>query len=33
MELVDISSTEIRNGAKSNTKVEGYIREHGLYKI
>ena len=33
MELVDISSTEIRNGAKSNTKVEGYIRDHGLYKI
>ena len=33
MEFVEISSTEIRNGLKTNTKLEGYIKENGLYKI
>ena len=33
MELIDISSTEIREGLKKNTIVEGYIRDHGLYEI
>lgn len=33
MECIDISSTEIRNGKFTNTKVEGYIKENGLYKI
>lgn len=33
MEFIDISSTEIRNGVNFNTKVEGYIKENGLYKI
>ena len=33
MEFVDISSTEIRNGLKTSTKIEGYIKENGLYKI
>lgn len=32
MEMIDISSTEIRNG-DANTKLEGYIKENGLYKI
>ena len=33
MDFVDISSTEIRNGMKTNIKLERYINEHGLYKI
>lgn len=33
MDFVDISSTEIRNGSKPNKNIEGYIKEHGLYKI
>ena len=33
MDFIDISSTEIRNGIKNNTTVEGYIKENGLYKI
>ena len=33
MELIDISSTEIREWLKKNTIVEGYIKEHGLYEI
>ena len=33
MEFVDISSTEIRLGNKIDTNVEGYIKEHGLYRI
>ena len=33
MDYVDISSTEIRNGDKIDFNVEGYIKEHGLYKI
>lgn len=33
MDYIDVSSTEIRNGLKSNTSVEGYIKENGLYKI
>ena len=33
MDFVDISSTEIRKSLKTNTKIEGYIKENGLYKI
>ena len=33
MDYVDISSTEIRKGLKTITKIEGYIKENGLYKI
>ena len=33
MDYIDISSTEIRNGSKNKTKIEGYIKKHGLYKI
>lgn len=33
MDFVDISSTEIRNGIKNDTKVKGYIETNGLYKI
>ena len=33
MDFVDISSTEIRQGISISTSVEGYIKEHGLYKI
>ncbi len=33
MEMIDISSTDIRNGINKKTSVEGYIKEHGLYKI
>ncbi len=31
MDFVDISSTEIREGTKTATSVEGYIEENGLY--
>lgn len=30
---IDISSTEIREGTKTATSVEGYIKENELYKI
>ena len=33
MDFIDVSSTEIRKGLKSNTSIEGYIKENGLYKI
>ena len=33
MDFVDISSTKIREGNCTNTSVEGYIKENGLYKI
>ena len=33
MDYVDISSTEIREGTKNATRVEGYIEQNGLYKI
>ena len=33
MDYVDISSTEIRKGLKTSAKIEGYIKENGLYKI
>ena len=33
MDYIDISSTEIREGTKNATRVEGYIEQNGLYKI
>ena len=33
MEYVDVSSTDIRAGLICSTKIEGYIKKHGLYKI
>ena len=33
MNFIDVSSTEIRNGIKKDTSVEGYIKENGLYEI
>ncbi len=33
MDFVDISSTEIRNGNKIDSNVEGYIKKNGLYRI
>ncbi len=33
MDSVDISSTEIREGLLQDRNVEGYIKEHGLYKL